>query len=410
MSKHKTSQITSVSQSTQCVWSGETEHPPYEGATQQPVVHSVSFGYEDIDQWHAVALEKAQGHIYSRNTNPTVRAFEEKVRALEGAAAATSFSSGMAAISNTLYSFLHSGDRVVSIKDSYGGTNKLFTEFLPPLNIEVCLCETTDYAAIENEIGHGCTLLYLESPTNPTVKIVDIERLARAAHAADALVVVDNTFATPINQNPLQLGADIVIHSATKYLGGHADALGGVTCGASELIRKIYHYREINGAALAPMDAYSLLRGMKTLSLRIDRQNRSALIIANWLQQQPMIEQVNYPGLATHPNHDVAKQQMRGFGGMLSFSVRGGLAAIKTFLPRLLYAHRAANLGCVETVVGPPLVTSHVECSPEERAAAGIPEGLVRYSTGIEDVQDLIADLKQALACLDFRMANNNGA
>jgi len=250
------------------------------------------------------------------------------------------------------------------------------------------------------EVARGCKLLYLETPTNPTVKIVDIARLARAAHDADALVVVDNTFATPINQNPLQLGADLVLHSATKYLGGHADALGGAACGSQPLIRTLYHFREINGAALAPMDAYQLLRGMKTLALRIERQNQSALTIARWLQQHPVVEQVNYPGLATHLHHDVARRQMRGFGGMLSFSVRGGLDAIKLVLPRLRYAHRAANLGCVETVVGPPLVTSHVECTAEERAAAGIPEGLVRYSTGIEDVSDLITDLENALAAI----------
>lgn len=182
--------------------------------------------------------------------------------------------------------------------------------------------------------------------------------------------------------------------------GGHADALGGVACGSSELVKKLYHYREINGATLAPMDAYSLLRGMKTLSLRVERQNQSAMTIANWLQQHPLVEQVNYPGLETHVHHDVAKKQMRGFGGMLSFSVKGGLNAIKLFLPKLKYAHMAANLGCVETVVGPPVVTSHVECTAEERAAAGIPEGLVRYSTGIEDVEDLIADLEQALATI----------
>jgi len=238
----------------------------------------------------------------------------------------------------------------------------------------------------------------LETPTNPTVKIVDIERLTKAGKVVDALVVVDNTFATPINQNPLQLGADIVLHSASKFLGGHADALGGVACASKELVKKLYHYREINGASLAPMDAYSLLRGMKTLSLRVERQNESAMTIANWLQQHPAVEQVNYPGLESHVHHDVAKRQMRGFGGMLSFSVKGGLDAIKVFLPKLKYAHMAANLGCVETVVGPPLVTSHVECTDDERAAAGIPEGLVRYSTGIEDVNDLIADLEQALA------------
>ena len=389
-----------VGQSTLSIWGGEQEHELYERSTQVPVVHSVSYTYKDIDTWHDVALEKIPGHIYSRNTNPTVRAFEDKVKELEGADAATSFASGMAAISNVLATFLKPGDRIVSIKDSYGGTNKIFNDFLPPLNIDVCLCETTDYAQIEVEIAKGCQLLYLETPTNPTIKIIDIERLSAAAKQVGALVVVDNTFATPINQNPLQLGADIVLHSASKYLGGHADALGGVICGSRELVKKVYHYREINGATLSPMDAYSFIRGMKTLKLRVERQNESALKVAKWLQQHPMIEQVNYPGLESHPNHDVAKRQMRGYGGMLSFSVKGGLDAIKIFLPKLQYAHMAANLGCVETVVGPPVTTSHVECSAEERAAAGIPEGMVRYSTGIEDIEDLLADLEQALSHL----------
>jgi cystathionine gamma-synthase len=392
--------MTKPSKSTIAIWGGETEHDAYERSTQIPVVHSVSFGYKDIETWHAVALGKEEGHIYSRNTNPTVRAFEDKVKELEGAEAATSFSSGMAAISNIFGTFLRPGDRIVSIKDSYGGTNKLFTEFLPPMGIDVCLCDTTNYEEIEEEVAKGCKILYLETPTNPTVKITDIERLAKAGRAVGALVVVDNTFATPINQNPLQQGADIVLHSASKFLGGHADALGGVACGSKELVHQLYHYREINGASLAPMDAYSLLRGMKTLSLRVERQNESAMKIATWLQQHPQVEVVNYPGLETHVHHDVAKRQMRGFGGMLSFSVKGGLDAIKVFLPKLKFAHMAANLGCVETVVGPPVVTSHVECTDEERAVAGIPEGLVRYSTGIEDVQDLIDDLEQALSFL----------
>jgi len=392
--------MTKPCKATIAIWGGETEHEAYERSTQVPVVHSVSFGYKDIETWHAVALEKEEGHIYSRNTNPTVRAFEDKVKELEGAEAATSFSSGMAAISNIFGTFLRPGDRIVSIKDSYGGTNKLFTEFLPPMGVEVCLCDTTNHEEIEAEVAKGCTILYLETPTNPTVKIVDIERLTKAGKTVGALVVVDNTFATPINQNPLQDGVDIVLHSASKFLGGHADALGGVACGNKKLIKKLYHYREINGASLAPMDAYSLLRGMKTLSLRVQRQNESAMKIATWLQRHPMIEVVNYPGLETHVHHDVAKKQMRGFGGMLSFSVKGGLEAIKVFLPKLKYAHMAANLGCVETVVGPPVVTSHVECTDEERAAAGIPEGLVRYSTGIEEVDDLIADLDQALSFL----------
>jgi len=369
-----------------------------EGATQVPIVYSAAYGYADVESWLDVALGRRPGHIYSRNTNPTVHAFEEKVRILEGAEAATSFSSGMAAISNTLFALLSPGDRVVSVKDTYGGTNVLFAGFLPRLGIAVELCETGDHERLEAAIARGCTLVYLETPTNPTLKVLDIARLARAAHAAGATVVADNTFATPINQQPLALGADLVLHSATKFLGGHADALGGVLCGAPELVAKAYHYREITGASLDPMAAYLLLRGMKTLDLRIHRQNESALRIARWLQEQPAVAAVFYPGLETHPLHEVASRQMRGFGGVLSFLLRGGFPAVARVLPRLRLAHRAANLGAVETVAGPPATTSHVECTAEEREAMGIPEGLIRYSVGIEDAGDLMRDLEQALA------------
>lgn len=382
---------------TLAVWAGEEDYL-LQGATQVPVVHSVSFGYEDVDQWLQVAKGQAPGHIYSRNTNPTVRAFEEKVRQLEGAEATTSFSSGMAAISNTLFTLLSPGDRIVSVKDTYGGTSKLFLEFLPRFRIDVALCDTTDHEAIEAQIAKGCRLLYLESPTNPTLKVIDLARLAKAAHAIGAVVVVDNTFATPINQRPLVLGADLVVHSATKFLGGHADALGGVLCGPSRLVDMVYHYREITGAALHPMSAYLLLRGIKTLRLRIRQQNNSAVQIARYLQEQPQIAQVFYPGLESHEHHDIAARQMLGFGGVLSFTLKGGFDAVRAFLPRLQYAHLAANLGAVETVAGPPATTSHVECTREEREAMGIPEGLIRYSVGIEDTEDLIADLGQALA------------
>jgi len=363
-----------------------------------PVVHSVSFGYDDVAQWLRVALGQEPGHIYSRNTNPTVHAFEEKIRILEGADAATSAATGMGIISSTLFTFLSPGDRIVSVKDTYGGTNVIFTEFLPRFQVDVALCDTTDHEAIEAEVAKGCKVLYLETPTNPTIKIVDLARLAEAGKKAGAIVIVDNTFATPINQNPLQLGADLVLHSATKYLGGHADALGGVICGPKTLIDQIYHFREINGATLHPMAAYLLLRGMKTLHLRVRQQNESALKIARFLEAHPRTEKVFYPGLESHENHDIARSQMRGFGGMLSFMLKGDdFSAVRAFLPRLRYAHAAANLGAVETIVGPPATTSHVECTREERAAMGIPESLIRYSVGIEDTEDLIADLDQAL-------------
>lgn len=379
------------------VWAGEDEYL-LQGATQVPIVHSVSFGYHDVDQWLRVALGQEPGHIYGRNTNPTVHAFEEKIRLLEGAEAATSAATGMGIISSALFTFLSPGDRVVSVKDTYGGTNKIFIEFLPRFQVDVQLCDTTDHEQIETEVAKGCKVLYLESPTNPTVKVTDLARLAKAGHEVGAIVIVDNTFATPINQNPLQLGADLVLHSATKFLGGHADALGGVICGAKELVEQVYHYREINGATLHPMAAYLLLRGMKTLHLRVKQQNESALKIAQFLESHPGIERVFYPGLASHENHDIARKQMRGFGGMLSFMLKeNSFEAVRRFLPHLRYAHAAANLGAVETIVGPPATTSHVECSREEREAMGIPESLIRYSTGIEDIEDLIADLKQAL-------------
>ena len=357
-------------------------------------MHSVSFGYDDIDTWQAVALEREPGHIYSRNTNPTVRAFEEKIRDLEGAETATSFSSGMAAISGTFFALLRPGDRVVSIKDSYGGTNKLFTEFLPAFGIEVRLCATTDFAELETEVARGCNLLYLETPTNPTVKIVDIERLARAAHAVGALVVVDNTFATPINQNPLQLGADLVLHSATKYLGGHADALGGAACGSKSLIRKLYHFREINGAALAPMDAYHLLRGMKTLALRIDRQNQSALTIARCLQQQPVVSGT-LPGskriITMSPGIRCAAS------AACSIRVRARPRRCGSFTSTAIRAW-AANQGCRDSR-GPSVVTATLNALPKNARPRAFPRNWL-LSTGIEDVSDLIADLEQALAVL----------
>lgn len=383
--------------STKCVWSGEESYL-LQGATQVPVVHSVSFGYKDVDEWLDVALGNKAGHIYGRNTNPTVAAFEEKVRQLEDAEAATSASTGMGIISSALFALLSPGKRVVSVKDTYGGTNVIFTEFLPRYNVEVALCDTTDQEQIEAEVARGCNILYLESPTNPTTKVVDIVRLAAAGHRHGAIVIVDNTFATPINQNPLALGADLVLHSATKFLGGHADALGGVVCGSKSLVESIYHFREINGATLHPMGAYLLLRGMKTLALRIRQQNESAMRVAQFLERHPAVGEVYYPGLDSHPGHDIARGQMRGYGGMLSFMLKeNSFDAVRRFLPRLRLAHAAANLGAVETIVGPPATTSHVECTPEERAAMGIPESLIRYSTGIEDTDDLLSDLDQAL-------------
>jgi len=384
---------------TAAVWGGEGDLNT-KGAVTSPLVNSVAFSYHDLDEWHHVATGKAKGFIYSRNTNPTVAVLEEKIRVLENAEAATAFSTGMAAISNTLFTFLTAGKRVVSVKDTYGGTSKIFIDFLPHYDVDVKLCDTTDHDQLEEEIAKGCDLVYLETPTNPTLKVVDVQRLSQAAKKVNAIVVVDNTFATPINQNPLQLGADLVIHSATKFLCGHSDAMGGLVAGNKQLVDKIFHFREINGASLQADPAYMIARGMKTLELRIERQNTSALKIAQYLKAHGKVKDVFYPGLETHEGHNIAKKQMRGFGGIMSFALNGDYDMVKKFLTALKLVHLAASLGSVSSLAGPPRTTSHVELTEEQRKLLGIPESLIRYSVGIENVDDLLQDLEEALGRL----------
>ena len=386
-------------ESTASVWAAEEGPFPY-GAAVMPIVNAATFAYPDLATWQAVATGQAAGHIYSRNSNPTVAVLEAKIAAMDGTEAATAFSTGMAAISSTLLGLLSPGDRLVSIKDSYGGTNVMFEEFLPRFQIQVALCDTTDHEAIEAEIAKGCALLYLETPTNPTLKVVDIARLAAAARRVGAVVVADNTFSTPINQKPAALGADLIVYSATKFLAGHSDVMGGLVSGSADLVRKIHHFREIAGASLHADAAYAILRGMKTLALRMDRHNANAQAIAEHLARHAKIDGVFYPVLESHPGHAIARRQMTGFGGVLSFTPRGDFEAVRTVLDRLELAQRAAHLGGTATTAGPPQVTSHVELNAEERARAGIPENLIRYSAGIEDAADLIADLDQALAAL----------
>ncbi len=388
--------ISKLNPGTKAVWGGETKL--FEsGSHTIPIFNTVTFAYNDLDDWYDSALGKREGHIYSRNTNPTVAVLEEKMALLERTEEATSFSTGIAAISNTLFALLRPGNRVVTIKDTYGGTSRLFLEFMPEFGVEVTLCDTEDHDQLVGEIGKGCDLVYIESPTNPTLKIIDIARIAQASKAAGAISVIDNTFSSPVNQNPHELGIDLVIHSATKYLGGHSDTLCGLVCGSRELIQKIFAFREINGASLHAQTAYDVIRGMKTLELRVLRQNESALKIARYLNDHPKIENVFYPGLESHPGHDIARKQMSGFGGILSFELRGGYEAVKTMLHNLELVHLAASLGSVTTLAGPPRTTSHVELTEAQRADLGIPESLVRYSVGIENAGDLIDDLENAL-------------
>ena len=378
-----------------------TEHvDPSTRAILPPIVENAAYAFDDFDTWRAVALGERPGDIYSRNTNPTSRRLEEKMAALEMAERATSFATGMAAINSTLMALLSPSLRAVTVRDAYGATYLHFTQILPRFGIICEVCETEDHEAIESAVRDGCDVLYLESPTNPTLKVLDLARLIEAAHGVGAIAIVDNTFATPINQNPIALGADLVIHSATKYLGGHGDVLGGLVCGREDLVEKIFRYRELTGPSLDAFTAYLVLRSLKTLGLRVERQNENALTLARFLEGRPKIDRVYYPGLESHPGHEIARRQMSGFGGVLSFELKGGLDAAARFLPSLRYAYMAANLGQVETIVGPSALTSHVELSDEERAASGVPEGLIRYAVGIEDVQDLQDDLERALADL----------
>lgn len=380
---------------TKTVWAGETDLFPY-GSTQPPLINSVAFQYKNLEEWVAVAEGKKSGHIYGRNTNPTVNIFEKKMAILEGAERGIAFSSGMAAISNVFFALLKPGDRIVIGKDTYGGTSKLLLDFLPKFKIDVVFCDTTDLKSFENEISKKCQILYLETPTNPTLKIQDITKLSRSAKKCGALVVVDNTLATPINQNPLKIGADIVLHSATKFLCGHSDALGGVVCTKNDLANRIYHFREINGACLDPYPAFLINRGIKTLGVRVDRHNNNALELARWLQNHKKIENVFYPGIKSHEGFITASKQMRGYGGVLSFSIKD-TDKIASFLSSLQFSHNAAHLGSVDTIVGPPNTTSHVENSPDERKSLGIPENLIRCSVGIEHIDDIKRDFDKAL-------------
>ena len=382
---------------TQAVWAGETD---LAHTVSTPIINSVAFSYKDPDEWERVATGRAEGFIYSRNTNPTVAVLEEKIRVLEGGEAAAAFATGMAVISNTLFSFLTPGKRVVTIKDTYGGASRLFLDFLPRFNVSVTLCDTANHEQLESEISKGCDVVYLETPTNPTLKILDLRRLAAVAKKAGAITVVDNTFATPINQRPLQLGIDLVLHSATKFLCGHSDALGGVLVGKADLVKKVFQFREINGGSIQAEAAYMIARGMKTLELRVERQNSSALKIAQHLKSHSRVSGVFYPGLENHPNHHVAKTQMKGFGGVLSFAVDGGYDSVKKLLKSLKLVHLAASLGSVSTLAGPPRTTSHVELTEDQRRQLGIPESLIRYSVGIENTDDLLQDLDAALKAL----------
>ncbi|MCS7234325.1 MAG: PLP-dependent aspartate aminotransferase family protein [Synergistetes bacterium] len=363
-----------------------------------PIYPSAVYEFQREEDEFNILWKKETGYRYGRWSNPTVRALEKKVAQLERCEDGVSFSSGMGAITCTLLALLRAGQSILIIKEVYGDTLVFAKDFLPQYGIKVFIHSVEEKEQIEDIIDKGMvSLLYLESPTNPTLRVIDIKNLTIKAKKLGIKVVVDNTFATPINQRPRLFGADIIIHSATKYLCGHNDTMGGIVVGNKEDIAKIWDVRRIFGNILGPFDAYLVLRGIKTLALRVEKQNESAMEIARWLEKHPKVKKVYYPGLESHPDHEIAKSQMDGFGGMVSFDIDTTADGAAFFMDSLQLIKKAPSLGAVESLITRPAFTSHRNLPKEEKERLGITETLIRLSIGIENVEDLKEDIDRAL-------------
>jgi cystathionine gamma-synthase len=362
-----------------------------------PVYLTATYQFENSNELIDV-VQNRSGYIYSRWDNPSVVELENKIAELEGADRALGFASGMAAITTAIMAQVKAGDRIVAMREIYGGTFEFLSDVLPGLNIETAFVNCWDTEGLLREINKGVSVLYLETPTNPLLRVVDVKPLAHAAHANGAVVMLDATFASPINQRSVDLGVDMVIHSGTKYLGGHHDVTAGVVCCRQSCFDAVWTYRKILGGVMDPLTAFLILRGLHTLALRIERQNDNAMRIAEFLETHERIKTVYYPGLKSHPDHEIARKQMTGFGGMLSFEVAADFEDTKQFMDRLKKIKLATSLGGVTSLANQSVTNTHAALSPEERAKAGVSESLVRLSVGIEDADALIQDLEQALA------------
>jgi cystathionine gamma-synthase len=382
--------------STLCVHAGEQLDP--EGGIHTPLYNHSTFGFPSTRELLDVVEGRSEGNVYTRyGMNPTIRSVERKLAALEAGEAALVFSSGMAAIAATILANCRSGDHVVCIGDVYGGTYELLDSNLPNLDIRTTFLLGAELDRISEVISERTRVVFFETPTNPNMEIIDIAAVARVAKTCGARVVVDNTFASPVNQSPLRLGADIVVHSATKYLGGHSDLTGGVAIGAKAVIDPLFPWRTNLGQIMAPEVAFLLARSLRTLVVRVRQHNASGQEIANFLNGHLKVKKVNYPGLPDFKGHEVAARQMSGFGGMISFVYDGDAEATAAFVDRLKYFTIAVSLGGVESLVTQPITTTHHGLDPAERRRRGIVDGMVRLSCGLEDTEDLIADLQQAL-------------
>lgn len=379
------------------VHAGES-HDKETGALRVPIYQSSTFVFDSAEQGARRFAGEEKGYIYTRLGNPTQTALEKKMADLEGSETAIAVASGMAAVSGVILALLKAGDHLIASDTLYGCTHSLFHEMLPKWNIEVTFVDMKDIENVKKAIRPNTRVLYGETPANPTLTLIDIEALVSIAKEHNIITVMDNTFMSPYLQSPLAMGVDIVIHSATKYIGGHGDVVAGIIAGPEALVEpmRMTTIKDIGGI-IAPFDAFLLLRGLKTLVVRMDRICENAMKVAEFLESHPAVDRVHYPGLPSHPQHELAKKQMRGFGGVMSFELKGGLDAGRKLMNAMELAILAVSLGDVDTLIQHPASMTHSVVPVADRLASGITDGLVRLSVGIEAVEDIIADLKQAL-------------
>jgi cystathionine beta-lyase/cystathionine gamma-synthase len=380
--------------STRCVHTGELADP--QGSPHTPLYSTTTFAFDSTADLLDVVEGRKPGNLYTRyGLNPTITSLEAKLAAMEGAEAALAFGSGMAA--EAALFLTHGREGIVCIGDAYGGTLELLEKQLPLLGVPTHFVLADERQRLKSLLALKCGLVFFETPTNPALEVIDIRRVAEFAHAQGALVAVDNTFASPVNQQPLALGADFVVHSATKYLGGHSDITAGALMGAKNLLGPVWAWRKNLGQMIAPEVAALLARSLRTLVVRVERQNATALTIAQAMLAHPRVARVLYPGLPEFPGHEVAKRQMRGFGGIVTIDVRGSGADAMQIVDRLELFKIAPSLGGVESLVTQPVTTTHHGLTPDERARRSITDTMIRLSIGLEDTEDLIEDLRQAL-------------
>ena len=381
---------------TLCVHAGEDWHGA-NGPITTDVVHSAVFVLDGVEELRRIAQHKSDAYMYTRFGNPTTRVAEEKIAALEGAEDCVVTASGMAAIMATVLAVCKAGDEIVSMLDFYGGTLSLFEKVFERFGVKTRFVPYPDLDGIERYFNKKTRMLFLETPTNPTLRVADIEKLAAIGRKHAVCVVVDNTFATPILQKPLWLGADVTLHSGTKYLGGHSDVTAGAVAGSSELMAAVREMMKLSGGCLDPAASYLIIRGLKTLEVRVDRACGNATIVAEVLREHPKVARVFYPGLEGHEGHETARRQMKDFGMMVSFDIKGGGKAAERFIDRLKLWYLAPSLGGVESTVSYPVLSSHVGLSAERLKLLGVSPATVRLSVGIEHAADLVEDLEQAL-------------